>query len=51
MKKRFVDTIRIKGDGDAVKWEMVVNAADQGIRIKEVGISIWSEGKISGGYD
>ena len=46
-----MDTIRIKGDGDAVKSEMVMDAVERGIRVKEVGIGIWSDGKVSGGYD
>ncbi|MDI6886803.1 MAG: hypothetical protein QMD22_10800 [archaeon] len=46
-----METIRLKGDGDAVKSEMVVEAVEQGIRIREVGIGIWGDGKISGGFD
>lgn len=51
LSRYAMDTIRTRIDGDRVKWEMVVNAADQGLRIKEVGIGIWSDGRISGGYD
>jgi len=51
LSRYAMDTIRTRIDGDAVKWEMVVNAADQGIRVKEVGIGVWSDGRISGGYD
>jgi len=50
LKKRFMDTIRTKIDGDAVKWEMVMEAVEQGLRIKEVGIEISGE-RISGGFD
>ncbi|MCD6456460.1 MAG: hypothetical protein J7K81_06700 [Methanophagales archaeon] len=50
MKKRFVDTIRTKMDGDAVKWEMVMDAVERGLRIEEVGIGVSGE-RISGGYD
>ena len=50
-KKRFMDTIELKGDNDAVKSGMVIDAVERGIRIKEVGIGIWGDGKISGGYD
>ena len=49
-KKRFMDTIRTKIDGDMVKWEKVVNAAEEGLRIEKVGIGISGE-RISGGYD
>ena len=46
-----MDTIELKGDSDAVKSGMVIDAVERGIRIKEVGIGIWGDGKISGGYD
>lgn len=51
LSRYAMDTIRLKGDGDAVKSEMVIEAVKQMIRIKEVGIGIWSDGEICGGYD
>jgi glycosyltransferase involved in cell wall biosynthesis len=51
LSRYAMDTIRLKGDGDAVKSEMVVEAVERGLRIREVGISIWGDGKISGGFD
>jgi len=30
---------------------MMMDAVERGIRIEEVGIGIWSDGRISGGYD
>lgn len=50
LSRYAVDTIRIKGDGDAVKSEMVMDAVERGIRIEEVGIGV-SGGRMSGGYD
>ena len=51
LSRYAMETIRLKGDGDAVKLEMVVDAVERGIRIEEVGIGIWGDGRISGGYD
>ncbi|MDI6885324.1 MAG: hypothetical protein QMD22_03070 [archaeon] len=39
------------GKAFLLKKRFVVNAAEQGLRIKEVGISIWGDGRISGGFD
>ena len=50
LSRYAMETIRLKGDGDAVKLEMVMEAVERGIRIKEVGIGISGE-RISGGYD
>jgi len=51
LSRYAMETIRLKGDGDAVKLEMVMEAVEQGIRIEEVGIGIWGDGRISGGYE
>jgi len=39
------------GKAFLLKKRFVVNAADQGLRIREVGIGIGGDGRISGGYD
>jgi len=51
LSRYAIDAIRTEMNGDAMKWEMVANAADQGLRIREVGIGIGGDGRISGGYD
>lgn len=51
LSRYAMDTIGLKGDADAVKSEMVVEAVERGIRIREVGIGIWGDGKLSGGFD
>jgi glycosyltransferase involved in cell wall biosynthesis len=51
LSRYAMDTIRLKGDSDSMKSEMVVEAVERGLRIKEVEIGIWGDGKISGGYD
>ena len=39
------------GKAFLLKKRFVVNAAEQGLRVKEVGIGIWGDGKISSGFD
>jgi hypothetical protein len=51
LSRYAMDTIELKGDGDAVKSEMVMDAVERGLRIREVGIGIWGDGRISGGFD
>lgn len=51
LSRYAMDTIRLKRDGDTVKSEMVVDAVERGIRIREVGIGICGDGRIRGGYD
>ena len=50
LSRYAMEEIRLEKKDESVKSEMVMEAVDNGIRIKEVGIGIGDDVKISGGY-